>query len=111
VTKAERDSIVAKFDEKGPSGLDFGKIPRTKPIIDAILIDDQGRPWVRRTNAQGLVEFDVHDPNGRPVATVALPKVRNPAHLPFVVRGENVYTVVFDEYDVPYVVRFQIERR
>ena len=111
VTKAERDSIVAKFDEKGPSGLDFGKIPRTKPIIDAILVDDQGRPWVRRTNAQGLIEFDIYDTVGRPVATAALPRVRNPAHLPFVVRGDNAYTVVFDEDDVPYVVRFQIERR
>jgi hypothetical protein len=111
VTKVERDSIVAKFDEKGPSGLDFSRIPRTKPIIDAILVDDQGRPWVRRTNAQGLVEFDIYDTNGRPVATAALPKVRNPSFLPFVVRGDQVYTVVFDEDDVPYVVRFQIERR
>jgi 6-bladed beta-propeller len=109
VTKAERDSIIAKFDEKGPSGLDFDRIPRAKPVIDKIYVDDQGRPWIRRTNAQGVIEFDIYRSSGQPVATVMLGKYRT--SFPFVVRGDSVYMVVLDEDDVQHVVRFRIERR
>lgn len=109
VTKAERDSIIGKFDEKGPSGLDFDRIPRNKPVIDKIYVDDQGRPWVRRTNAQGVIEFDIYSHTGQPVATAMLGKYRT--WPPFTVRGDNVYMVVLDEDDVQHVVRFQIERR
>ena len=109
VTKAERDSIISKFDEKGPSGLDFDRIPRAKPAIDKIYVDDQGRPWVRRTNAQGVIEFDIYSSSGQPVATAMLGKYRT--WPPFVVRGDNVYMVVLDEDDVQHVVRFHIERR
>ncbi len=109
VTKAERDSIVARHDAKGPSGLDFDRIPRAKPVIDKIYVDDQGRPWVRRTNAQGVIEFDVYSSSGQSVATVTLGKYRT--WPPFVVRADNVYLVVLDEDDVQHVVRFQIERR
>ncbi len=109
VTKTERDSIIAKFDEKGPSGLDFDRLPRTKPAIERISVDDQGRPWVRRTNAQGVIEFDVYSSSGQPVATVMLGKYRT--WPPFVVRGDNAYMVVLDDDDVQHVVRFLIERR
>jgi hypothetical protein len=116
VTKAERDSIIGRYDEKGPSGFDFDRIPRTKPVIDRITIDDQGRPWIRRTNAGG-VTFDVYDRDGKPVASVELAAaaaemgaIRSPAHLPFVVRKDNVYMVVIDEDDVQHVVRYQIVR-
>jgi len=60
VTRAERDSVIASFEQKGPSGLDFSRIPRTKPAIERITVDDQGRPWVRRTNAQGVIAFDIY---------------------------------------------------
>ena len=108
VTRAERDSVITSMEAKGPTGLDFGRIPRTKPAIDRIIVDDQGRPWVRRTDAKGAVSFDVFSTGGQLIATVAL-EVRSPAHLPFVVRGDNVYLVVFDEDDVQHVARFSIE--
>jgi hypothetical protein len=110
VTKAERDSIVASFEEKGPSGLDFSRIPRTKPAIERITMDDQGRPWVRRSDARGRVSFDVYSAAGQLIATAELGPYRSPMHLPFVVRGGNVYAVVLDEDDVQHVVRFAIER-
>lgn len=109
VTRAERDSIIARYDEKGPSGFDFDRIPRTKPVIGRIYVDDQGRPWVRRTNAQGVIEFDVYSTSGQPVATVMLGKYRT--SFPFAIRGDNVYMVVLDDDDVQHVARFQIERR
>ena len=108
VTRDERDSVIATFEEKGPSGLDFSRIPRTKPVIDRLTIDDKSRLWVRRTNAQGTVEFDIYGANGQQLATVALGKYRSPTYLPFVVRGDHVYMVVLDEDDVQHVVRFQL---
>jgi hypothetical protein len=110
VTKAERDSIVASMEEKGPTGLDFSRIPRTKPAIDRITVDDQGRPWIRRTNAKGEVTFDVYSTSGQLIASAELGRYRNPAYLPLVIRGNNVYAVVLDEDDVQHVVRFAIER-
>ena len=108
VTKAERDSVIGTFEEKGPSGLDFSRIPRTKPAIERITVDDQGRAWIKRTNAQGLIEFDLYDSNDQQLATVLLGKYRLGA--PFVVRGENVYIGILDEDDVQYVARFRIVR-
>lgn len=110
VTRAERDSIVGAMEEKGPTGLDFSRIPRTKPAIERITVDDQGRPWVRRSNAQGEVSFDIFGPAGQLIATADLGPHRSPTYLPFVVRGENVYMVIFDEDDVQHVVRFAIMR-
>jgi hypothetical protein len=100
VTKAERDSIIQTFDAKGPSGLDFDRIPKTKPAVERITVDDQGRPWIRRTNAQGAITFDIYDRDGRPVASAELGVVRTPVGYPFVVR----------EDDVQHVVRYQIGR-
>lgn len=110
VTRVERDSIIASMEEKGPTGLDFSRIPRTKPAIERITVDDQGRPWIRRSNAKGEVSFDIYSASGQLIATAELGKHRSPAFLPFVIRGDNVYTVVFDEDDVQHVVRFTIER-
>lgn len=110
VTKEERDSVVQRFEARGPSGLDFDRIPKTKPVIDRITIDDQGRPWIRRSNAEGAIIFDVYDRNGRSVASAEMAGVNSPSFLPFVVRKDNVYMVVLDEDDVQHVVRYQIVR-
>ena len=112
VTRSERDSIVASFEAKGPTGYDYGRIPQHKPAINRITIDGEGRPWVRRTDARGAVSFDVFSSDGRFIATAELgPGVRNPGAAPFVVRGRTVYTVLLDEDDIPYVVRLQAEGR
>jgi hypothetical protein len=110
VTKRERDSVIATFEEKGPSGLDFDRIPRAKPAIQSIRIDDQGRPWVSRVDAAGRTSFDVYSTAGQLTATVDFGAWRNPANMPFVVRGDVVYAVVLDEDDVQHVVRLQIVR-
>jgi len=117
VTNAERDSIIKQFDAKGPSGLDFDRIPKTKPAVERITVDDQGRPWIRRSNAQGGIVFDVYDRDGKPVASTQLGAanaetggVNSPAYLPFIVRNNHVYMVVLDDDDVQHVVRYQIVR-
>jgi hypothetical protein len=63
------------------------------------------------------VTFDVYDRAGKPVAIVELSAataeqgaVNTPVHTPFVVRGNQVYMVIFDEDDNPHVIRYEIVR-
>ena len=110
VTSAERDSVIAQIESKGPTGLDFSRLPKEKPAIDRLTVDDQGRLWVRHTNAKGAIAFDVYSSAGRIIATAELGVYNSSVYQPFVVRGDNVYTVVLDADDVQHVVRFRITR-
>lgn len=110
VTARERDSVIAEIEAKGPTGLDFDRIPRFKPLIDRLTVDDHGRLWVRRTNAAGEVLFDIFDTSGAPLASAVLGRYRTSVWRPFVVRGDNVYAVVLGADDVEQVVRFSIAR-
>ena len=108
VTTAERDSIIAEIESKGPTGYDFSRIPKEKPAIDRLTVDDQGRLWVRHTNARGAIAFETFDAAGRILATAELGVYNSIVQHPFVVRGDNVYAVVLDGDDVQHVVRFRI---
>ncbi len=110
VTTAERDANIAELELKGPTGLDFSRIPTLKPAIDRLTVDDQGRLWIRRTNAKGLIELDIVNASGRVIATAELGVVKTSIWSPFVVRGESVYAVVLDTDDVPFVARYRITR-
>ncbi|HLA89083.1 MAG TPA: 6-bladed beta-propeller [Gemmatimonadaceae bacterium] len=112
VSSVERDSAIREIEKgavSGPLGLDYGRIPKTKPIIDAITVDDQSRLWVRRTTAKRTVEFDVFSTNGRLIAVAEL-TARTQPFSRVTIRGENLYAVVLDDDDVPYVARFRIAR-
>ena len=110
VSATERDSVIAIFEKNGPTGLDYGRIPKVKPAIDRLTVDDQGRLWVHRTNAKGRLEFDIFSSNGRIIATAELGEFRHSTYMPFVVRGDMLYAVTLDQDDLPAVVRFKIGR-
>lgn len=110
VTQTERDSIIADIDSRGPTGLDFSRIPQTKPAIDRLTVDDSGRLWVRRANPAGGLFFDLIAADGTLEATIALNGVQTSTWSPFVVRGDDVYLVILGEDDVPQVGRFRITR-
>ncbi len=64
------DSIVKSY---GPlmAGGNTDMIPRNEPFIASLHADDEGRVWVRRTNASdALPFFDVFDATGHVVAAV-----------------------------------------
>lgn len=109
VSSSERDSIIEEFEASGPTGLDFSRLPTVKPAIDRLEVDDRGRLWVRRSNADGSIAFDVFDRAGMLVGTATLSGYRISLWRPFVVRGNNVYAVVLGEDDLQFVVRFRIE--
>jgi hypothetical protein len=114
VTTAERDSVIrvaTKFMEvAGKADLDFAKIPTTKPVLQSIDLDDEGRVWVRTLTREGLSAL-VFDTTG-----TLLGKVRFPwapiEWSPTVVRKRNVYLLMADSLDVPYLSRLRlVEKR
>ncbi len=108
VTAEERAATIASFEENGPSGLDFSRIPSVKPMIDRVVVDPRNRIWVQRANGAGGYEFDVFSADGRLLAIASLPRAKLGSWLPFTVRGDHVYTVDLGTDDVPAVVRYRI---
>ena len=79
VSGAERDSalaafadLVERFDDARPDR--DPDVPSDKPAHGAITVDDTGHLWVRRTVADGEPHaWDVFDPDGRLLGSVAVP--------------------------------------
>jgi hypothetical protein len=114
VTAAERDAAIARikksFEQFPDASLDFSKIPKVKPPLMALDLDDRGNLWVRRTIADTTkATYDVFDATGKQIATADLPW-RLSTYFRLVFRGDTVYGVTRDEDDVPYVVRGRISR-
>lgn len=114
VTASERATEIARadsfFKRYETSNVDYSQIPKVKPVIQALDVDDAGRLWARRTTAsRSSTTFDLFDTNGSPIATVTGP-FRISAFWHPVIRGDAMYTVVVDEDDVPMVVRARTTR-
>ena len=114
VTAQERAAVIARTDSTmkryETSDADYSQIPKSKPFIDALDVDDAGRLWVRRPTTEPMTTvFDVFDEKGAFLATVRAPFKISPYWHP-VIRGNVMYTVVLDEDDVQNVVRARIRR-
>ncbi|HEX6314647.1 MAG TPA: 6-bladed beta-propeller [Gemmatimonadaceae bacterium] len=115
VTDSEREAAIAPirsaFARAGQPAPDFGLIPRVKPALQNIDVDDQGRLWVRATsNDTTRTVFEVWDGStGRLLANVTAPWEVGAQYRPLI-RGDTLYTVITDENDVPMVVRAIIRR-
>ncbi len=78
-----------------------------KPVLDRLLFDDEGRLWVEVLTASGR-QYDVHDPDGRLIATVTgLPPAGSIE--PSVVAG-RIALVVPDTSGVAFVQVHRIGR-
>jgi hypothetical protein len=112
VSAAERDSAIAGVErfkvEAGDATLDYSLIPAHKPIMEGVVMDDEGRVWVRTRTAEG-VGLVVFGADGTPLARVPL-SVEPKAYAPFLVRGDRIYFVATDADDVPSVVRYRVVR-
>ena len=115
VTDAEREAAITPirnaFGRMGLPAPDFGLIPRVKPALQAIDVDDSGRLWVRATtNDTTRTVFDVWDGStGRQLATVTAPWRIGSAWRPLI-RGDTMYAVVLNEIEAPVVVRAVIRK-
>ncbi len=113
VTAAERDSALEVVEgryrdaagEPPPGGVD---LPDVKPVIADLEVDDRGYLWVMLQPDPGAprVEWAVHDPEGRYLGSVDLPRmaVRQ-------IGDDFVAGVETGELDVQRVVVYPLERR
>ena len=110
VTPAERDSAIQSVlefgREIGKGDPDFGLIPPTKPVVQAIDPDDAGRVWVRTMTNEGPRIF-VFDSAGRHVA-VAPFSAGVSQWIPLEIQGDRVHAVAVDSLGVPVVHRFGV---
>lgn len=85
-------------------------VPRQKPVLVNLSVDDRSRLWVqRRTLSRGPV-FDVLDADGRLLGSID-PDFAPAEHFPIVVRGKSLYAVLIDSLDVATVVRAPVPLR
>lgn len=110
VSAADRAEAIESIESRGPTGVDFSRIPNIKPLIARLVVDDTRRIWLQRAMADGSTMFDVYTPDGTLVAEVRGGNAKFSLNAPFTVRGEALYTVIIDENDVPSVVRYRIDR-
>jgi hypothetical protein len=115
VTDADREREVESFSEFRKMGgdVDVSRFGKTHPAVGGLYVDDRSYLWIRPTlpekqRTPGGVTFDVFDPDG-----CYLGMARTDFTIPgvMVVRGDNLYAMVLDSLDVPYVVRGRIRNR
>lgn len=86
---------------------DWSRIPKTKPIIKRVFIDDKGGPWINVTVADSSETWDVYSESGKAVA-VATTSLRFSEYQPLFVQGDRMYGVTTDENDVPVIMIAQV---
>lgn len=112
VSTEERDSAIARLTEQfggGGATFDASRIPAEKPPFEALTVTPDGHLWILTSPVRGdtVRTYDVFDPEGRYLGAVEAPdRIRPDPH----VRGTKVYGYVTDELDVPWVVRWRLEK-
>jgi len=110
VTASERDSALAAIRARAPGARpDPSRIPDRKPVLVQTTVDPLHRLWVRVADGRPGVRYDVFGPGGAPLAT-ARAEFSPVPWFPPVVDGDRFYTIVYDEDEVPFVVRARIVR-
>ncbi len=115
VTAAERDSVIAEvrdwLRERGvDTEADWSRIPNVKPAVLDLVTSAEGNLWVRTPSPAGGITYDVLAPDGAYLGSTAPAALETVFWLSPAIRGDHYWTVVFDELDVPYVVRAKITR-
>lgn len=112
VTAAERDSAIAELREflerMGAPEEDWSRIPATRPLVAAAVVDDSGRLWVARSTAGPGSAFDLYTADGQPLGTVRTAHAINWRVAP-VARGSLVWLPATDPDGVPYILRGRLE--
>ncbi len=107
-----RAEIEGEREDDGtlPAGFDPSRVPDVFPPFDRIHETAGGGPtWVTRRVGASAWEFDVFDPSGVRLGSIPTPLPLERASIAYLT-ADHVYMVHRGEFDVPYVVRFRIER-
>jgi len=112
IPAAERDSAIAvirdRLRERGAANQDWSKVPTIRPAVITMFVSEVGDLWVL-TELEDSQVFDVYGRAGRHRRTV-LNSLKLYRWIRPVVRGDELWAVVTDDFDVQYVVRARIER-
>lgn len=112
VTLAERDEaldneFVENMIAQGAE-IDPDRIPANRPAWKGFTIDEENRLWViADLGADDSTTLDAFDSAGRHVGRVTIPARLAASSL--LVRAGYIYGVMFDAFDVAYVVRAAVE--
>lgn len=110
VTAEDRHRVAQRHEGQWPGvPFDQGRLPRVKPILERLHVDDRDRLWVRVTSPDDSARFEVWSPEGRLLARAVATHPFVP-YLPVIIAGDRAYGVVQDQDDVPYVVRARVVR-
>lgn len=112
IPESERDSVIsalrAQLKERGAAAQDWSKVPRQRPALRSLSLSDDGILWVETLLADGSTLFDRFGPDGSYRGSVYA-NLRLATDIPLIIRGDRLWGVATDEFDVPYVVRARIE--
>ena len=112
VTPAERTQAIADLRTRlaryTTNDFDPARVPSTKPPIASLHVDDDGRLWIRHSEASGppRTTFDVHDQRGQHLGRVVVPY--RAAYAPPRARGRSLWLAVVDEDGVVSIARFAL---
>src|SRR5690606_14980949 len=110
VTAEDRRRYVESVAENTPDRRSVAEeivrlAPATKPVIDQLVLDDEGRLWVRRrADADELPLYDLFTRDGEHLASVRL-AFRPVTYLPPRIRYGKLYALTTDSLGVHSVVR------
>ncbi len=106
----ERDSLIVSLGATAKKiGADFSPsvVPATKPAVQGMFFDGEGRIWIKRITPANRTEFDIFDRLGKRVAVVESPLDPSNYIRPRF-RDEAIYFFVRGEDDVPQIVRSRL---
>lgn len=113
VSEAERDSAVNDIRDQlrevggaEATNQDWSKIPDVMPAVTGMFVAESSRLWVEAAS-DSVRTYDVFERDGKYVGTVETALNIWPWVAP-IVRGDRIWAIVTDEFDVPYVVRARI---
>ncbi len=112
IGRSVRDSAmtaVAAIMSSVPRGtVDLDAIPKTYPPVGGLAVDDKHELWVTYETERGP-KIDVWSPDGTRIAMLNAPPGTLAKWILVISQG-RYYTVALDHDDVPFVVRYRIDR-
>ena len=80
------------------------QIPEEFPPIDNVEMAEDRSLWIRLHETEEGVPYRIHDPTGEPIGSVVVP----PNVRINTIKGDRVWAIERDEFDVETVVRYRI---
>jgi hypothetical protein len=100
---------IDQFKAMG-GNLDLGRIPKTKPYFDEIVLDDEGNVWLAVPSSPQSTVFAVLDSTGRYLGQLRIDGVAREPYVSPVVRNGRLYFIGRDDLDVQRVYVHRIEQ-